>query len=75
MLTKLVRYPRNAKGHTSAAYAVDKVSEISALTTAHYLRKIPQGIPQTNSPAKSIGREVEKTGMKMAPHIPTIAQQ
>jgi len=26
MLTKLVRYPRSAKGQTSAAYAVDRVS-------------------------------------------------
>lgn len=31
MLTKLVRYPRNAKGQTSAAYAVESVSEASKL--------------------------------------------
>lgn len=58
-----VRYPLRPMGHISEAYEVVKVS--ASAKPQHRLRKRPHGMPQRRQPAKSIPREVEKTGTKM----------
>jgi hypothetical protein len=76
MFTNEVKWARTARGHISAAYAVVNVwktaimcqsVEIPSCPQGSKDHSLPQAMPHTNSPPKSMGMSLAKTTMKIAP--------